>query len=231
MKNISIIIPVYNEAENIKSLYQEIINNITLDKNSEIIFINDGSNDQTNEILNNLQEKNLIKYTNHITRLGQSRAIYSGVKESKNDIIVTLDGDGQNDPKDILKLLNIFIKSGSIHLIGGIRKKRRDNYIKIFSSKIANSIRKFILNDGCNDTGCGLKIFYKDSFLKIPYFDGIHRFLPALFKGFGYNTYFHPVSHRARLKGNSKYGIIGRMLKGIYDIVRVKLIILKNNDK
>ena len=225
MKNISIIIPVYNEAENIKSLYQEIIDNITLDENSEIIFINDGSNDQTNEILNNLQEKNLIKYTNHITRLGQSRAIYSGVKESKNDIIVTLDGDGQNDPKDILELLNIFIKSGSIHLIGGIRKKRRDNYIKIFSSKIANSIRKFILNDGCNDTGCGLKIFYKDSFLKIPYFDGIHRFLPALFKGYGHKTLFVDVNHRKRTHGKSKYGTMNRLFAGIRDIIKVNKIL------
>ena len=226
----SLVIPLFNESRNIKFLLKEIKNDLINYKNYEIILVNDASTDNTSYVINNLSFNN-IKIITNTENKGQSFSIHEGIKNSFHNIIVTLDGDGQNDPADISKLYELYASHEDVKLIGGIRRNRKDNFTKIISSKIANFIRSRILNDECEDTGCALKVFDKKIFLSFPFFDGVHRFLPALFKGFGYNTYFHPVSHRARLKGNSKYGIIGRMLKGIYDIVRVKLIILKNNDK
>ena len=135
----------------------------------------------------------------------------------------------QNNPSDIPKMLSIFYQD-NYKLVGGIRKNRKDNFFKIFSSYAANFIRRLILKDDCNDTGCSLKIFDREIFLMFPFFDGIHRFLPALFKGFGYKTVFIEVNHRKRHKGISKYGTISRLLWGIRDIYKV-LKILKNKDK
>ena len=135
-----------------------------------------------------------------------------------------MDGDLQNNPKDIHRLLEVY-NNKKFDLIGGLRLKRKDSFIKIISSKIANKFRSYILNDGCIDTGCSLKVFKKNHFLKLPYFDGIHRFLPALFRGFGYNTHFIPVDHRHRASGISKYGTFLRLFKGIRDLIKVKLII------
>ena len=133
----------------------------------------------------------------------------------------------QNNPNDIPSLINLY-NSDSFKLVGGIRKKRKDNLTKIISSYLANKIRSFILKDDCKDTGCSLKIFDKDIFLKFPYFDGLHRFLPALFKGYGYKTSFIEVDHRKRYKGISKYGTLSRLIWGVRDIFKV-LNIIKNN--
>ena len=234
MDEISIIIPVYNEVENIQSLYDEIVSTSNQIKKYEIIFVDDGSIDGTNELLNNLYEQKLIKLITHKKNSGQSQSILSGVKKANFDTIITLDGDGQNNPSDILKLLKLYSSSNKFSLVGGIRVKRMDNIIKKTASKIANKIRSFILNDDCPDTGCSLKVFNKKIFLHFPFFDGIHRFLPALFKGYGYKTCFIPVDHRLRIHGKSSYGIIGRLFKGIYDLIRVKKIIKNkieaNND-
>ena len=167
-----------------------------------------------------------IKLITHEKNLGQSQSIVSGIMHSSHNTIVTIDGDGQNSCFDIPSLLNIYFSS-DVSLVGGIRKKRMDNIIKILSSKIANTIRSFILNDNCTDTGCSLKVFNKDIFMIFPYFNGIHRFLPALYKGYGHKTCFVPVDHRARLGGVSKYGTFNRLFKGIYDLVRVKMIIYR----
>ena len=136
-----------------------------------------------------------------------------------------MDGDGQNNPKDIPKLLEIYFSSKDFTLVSGIRIKRKDSLIKIISSRVANLIRSYILEDKCPDTGCSLKIFQKNIFLDFPYFDGIHRFLPALFNGYGQKIRFIPVDHRSRVKGISKYGIFDRLFKGVYDLFRVKKII------
>ena len=227
MRNISIVIPVYNEGDNIESLFNEIIQSISSDIKYEIIFTDDASTDNSKVILSELSGKKFVKVVNHKKNLGQSHSIMSGIKKAKYDTIVTLDGDNQNVPKDIVKLLEIFLSSSELFLVGGIRVKRQDSFVKILSSKIANTIRSYLLNDDCLDTGCGLKIFSKEIFMKLPFFDGIHRFLPALFKGFGYKTFFVEVAHRPRLKGVSKYGIVIRLIKGIIDIIRVKKILKK----
>jgi dolichol-phosphate mannosyltransferase len=224
----SIIIPVYNEENNVETLISEILKALlNADYKYEIIIINDASNDQTLKILYELFEKNkkLIKIVNNNKNLGQSFSIIKGIKESKYDTIVTIDGDGQNNPKDIPLLAKQFFLDKHLSLIGGLRVNRKDTFIKVISSKIANFIRGRILNDDCEDTGCSLKIFNKKTFLEFPEFNGIHRFLPALFKGYGKKTLFIKVDHRIRKYGVSKYGTFGRLVKGIKDMIRVYLII------
>ena len=159
--------------------------------------------------------------------MGQSYSITRGIKIASFNIIVTIDGDCQNNPADIPKLLNLFKSNKDIHLVGGIRQKRKDTITKILSSKIANLVRSLILKDNCKDTGCSLKVFYRDSFLKLSYFNGIHRFLPALFSGYGFRTEFVNVDHRKRKYGISKYGTIDRLFRGIRDMIKVYKIIKK----
>ncbi len=229
--NFSIVIPIYNEEKSISDLIIEIYNCLSnINYKFEIILINDCSNDETILVLKKLKKKYNIKYFNNEKNMGQSFSILNGVRESKFSTIVTLDGDGQNNPKDIIKLVKIYFDQDKIKLVGGIRKKRKDNFIKIFSSRIANNIRKIILKDNCSDTGCGLKVFDKKIFLSFPFFTGLHRFLPALFKAYGYTTIYEEVDHRERKAGYSKYGTIDRLIKGIIDIIRVLIIIKRNNN-
>lgn len=227
----SIIIPVYNEALNINNLVPEIYNSLDKYVNFELIIVNDASTDSTKEILNELKNKfRFLVIENSINR-GQSFSITKGIKTAKHEIIITLDGDGQNNPYDIPNLLEYYLNNNKFSLVGGIRKKRKDSFLKIVSSRVANKIRSKILNDECDDTGCSLKIFNKNIYLQFPFFDGIHRFLPALFKGYGYNCHYINVDHRPRKKGISKYGTIDRLYKGIFDIIKVYKIIknLKQN--
>ena len=226
--NFSVIVPFYNEEKNIQKLVDEIIHSIKDFKIFEIILINDASFDNTLKIIKLLEQKypNFIRIINNSINIGQSFSLIKAIKSSKFDTIITLDGDGQNNPSDIPKLLKEFEKD-NIFLVGGLRIKRKDNYIKKFSSKIANNIRSFILNDDCKDTGCSLKVFSKKIFLNFPEFKGVHRFLPALYKGYGYQTFFVEVDHRYRVFGKSKYGTLGRMIMGIIDLIRVYLIIKK----
>ena len=223
----SLVIPVFNEANSIDKVIEEafLCSKKINDKN-EIIVVNDGSNDATLEILKKLKKKYNINIINNSKNYGQSYSISEGIKNSNYDIIVTIDGDGQNNPNDIANLYEIF-NTKKYGLVGGIRNKRKDSIIKIISSKIANKVRSFILRDFCKDTGCSLKIFDKKIFLKFPFFDGIHRFLPALFIGYGSKTFFLNVSHRPRISGYSKYGTYGRLTKGLRDIIKVAKIIKK----
>ncbi len=222
----SIVIPLFNESQNIKFLIEEINFSLKDFQEFEIILINDNSIDNTLDIIKKINYKN-IKILNNKNNKGQSFSIHKGIKHSLNNIIVTIDGDGQNDPSDISKLIKLYLQKDNIKLVGGIRLKRKDNYIKIISSKIANFTRSKILNDECMDTGCSLKVFNRDIFLSFPYFDGIHRFLPALFKGYGYETKFIEVNHRTRKYGKSNYGTYDRLIRGIRDINRVKRILKK----
>ena len=203
----------------------------------EVIFVNDGSTDRSIEILDEIRNKNKNKNKNIIvinqdTNQGQSFSIYNGVRLSNYKSIVTLDADLQNDPKDIELLANFYFQNyPNFKLVGGIRNKRKEPIIKLISSKIANKVRKFILNDGCDDTGCSLKVFDKNEFIKLPYFSGMHRFLPALFLALNNQNYFLKVNHRHRIHGKSKYGTIDRLIKGIIDIFRVLIIKYKlHND-
>tara|TARA_X000000950_G_C13919130_1_gene662445 strand:+ start:79 stop:762 length:684 start_codon:yes stop_codon:yes gene_type:complete len=222
----SIVIPLFNEDKNITPLIDEIADSISIYNNYEIILINDASTDKTLNTIKKIKNSS-VKVINNLINKGQSYSIHKGIEYSKNNIIITIDGDGQNDPNDIPKLLEIYISNSEIKLIGGIRKNRKDTTIKKISSKIANYIRSIILKDNCKDTGCSLKVFDKKIFLSFPYFDGIHRFLPALFKGYGYKTKFINVNHRTRKYGVSKYGTINRLFIGIRDILKVNRM-LKN---
>lgn len=222
---ISIVIPVYNEEENISLLFNEINDALkTANIVFEVIFVDDGSTDNTKTTLQNLsvEFKDKLKYLSHKQNYGQSAALLTGAKAAQYDILVTMDGDGQNDPRDIVELLSKF-KVDSVIL--GIRKKRNDSYIKKISSLIGNKVRLAILNDGCKDTGCSLKVFSRNAFLNLPYFNHMHRYLPALFKSRGYNLVTVKVNHRARQHGVSKYGVLNRLFVGIHDLIGVRWLL------
>jgi len=226
----SIVIPVFNEAQNIEKLINEVSFNL---KNCDyqLIIVNDGSVDNTIDIIKRIKSNN-IELINFEKNYGQSYSIYNGIKHSKNNIIVTLDGDLQNDPSDIRKLLEIYTNNDEIKLISGIRKNRKDTILKIVSSKIANFIRSLLLKDNCPDTGCSLKVFDRSIFLKIIYFNGIHRFIPTFFENMGFKALYVNVNHRKRIAGMSNYGTIDRLIRGIIDLYKVKKILsnMKNND-
>ena len=224
--NFSIIIPIYNEEKNILLLLKE-IKKALFKYEYEIIIIDDASTDNSVYEINKLQKKyNIVLLINKINK-GQSFSLHRGILKSQSDIIVTLDGDGQNNPKDIPLLVEKYSSDDKLFLVGGIRFERKDSLIKIISSRIANNVRSKILKDGCMDTGCSLKVFDKKIFVNFPYFDGIHRFLPALFKGYGKNTFFINVNHRQRIHGYSKYGTFLRLYRGIKDLIKVAKIIKK----
>ena len=223
----SIVIPVYNEQDNISKLILEIYSADI--KNFELIIVDDASNDNTIKILEKLKIKYEFKIIKLDTNSGQSIAIKTGINNSSYNNIITIDGDCQNNPKDIPKLINTYCSNEAIKLVGGIRQKRRDSYIKKISSKLANKVRRYILNDDCDDTGCSLKVFDKKIFLSFVFFDGIHRFLPALFKGYGHSTAFLYVDHRNRVHGVSKYGTFKRLIKGIKDLYMVYNHLKKRN--
>jgi len=230
-KKISIVIPIFNEGLNISNLLTELNDALISikDISFEIIIVDDASTDDSLTILNDLKKKfTTIKIIKNKENYGQSKSIYNAILKAKYKTIVTLDGDGQNDPKDIDKLLSEYFNFDDLKLVGGLRVKRKDSLLKIVSSKIANKVRNFILKDNCKDTGCSLKVFDRNIFLTFPFFDGIHRFLPALYLGFGYKTKYISVSHRKRLYGTSKYGTLKRLMNGMLDIIKVKSIIKKN---
>ena len=167
INNLSIVIPVFNEDKNVKILIEEIYENLDQFNNFELLIVNDGSTDETAKVIKNLKKKyHSIVLINNKKNEGQSKSLHTGILNSKYDNICTMDGDLQNDPKDIIKIYEIYVNK-NLSLVGGIRNKRKDSKIKIYASKIANSIRSFLLNDKCKDTGCGLKIFKKDVYINI----------------------------------------------------------------
>ena len=222
---LSVVVPVHNEVENIEPLIAEIMATLEGVERYEIIYINDCSRDSTLERLTSLDQKfEVLRVLTHQKRSGQSAAIRTGVKAARGDLIATLDGDGQNDPADIPKLLKAYreqaIADAKI-LIAGFRARRQDSFIKRLSSKIANGIRSSLLGDATPDTGCGLKIFRREDFLDLPGFDHMHRFLPALMIRNGGQVISVEVSHRPRERGKSKYGTLDRLWVGIMDLIGV----------
>ena len=221
---LSVIIPVKNEEENIVPLLTEIDQALKSIKH-EIIYIDDSSTDQTLDILKKSQKKfKQLRVLSHAKSVGQSGAIYSGLKVAKAPIIATLDGDGQNDPKDILQAYKVYQALDARERIGmviGRRQKRQDSPIRMLSSKVANGVRSWMLQDGTKDSGCGLKVLSRDLFLSLPYFDHMHRFMPSILKREGYTSLSVPISHRSRQTGVSKYGINNRLWVGIVDLFGV----------
>jgi dolichol-phosphate mannosyltransferase len=222
---LSIIIPVYNEADNVETLYQEIAASLPAQAYSfEVIFVDDGSTDNTPEQLKKLARlHNNVRVREHKKNYGQSAALVTGAKAAQYPLLITLDGDGQNDPHDIPYLLEQWVDNRTVIL--GNRKKRDDNKLRRLSSRIGNSIRQWCLADDCPDTGCSLKIFPREAFLALPHFNHLHRFLPALFKRAGFKLVNVPVNHRPRLHGVSKYGVMNRLFVGIHDLVGVRWLI------
>ena len=219
----SIVVPALNEAENIAPLAAEIA--AALDgpyaAAYEVIFVDDGSTDDTAERVRAAKaERPQIRLVRHEARAGQSAAIRSGAKAARAGWIVTMDGDGQNDPADVPRLLALAWADGedARRMVGGLRLKRRDRWSRRMATHIANGVRQLLLKDGCSDTGCSLKVFPRDTFLDLPYFNGMHRFLPALFQTYGLETRFVEVNHRPRLRGSTKYTNYKRALIGITDL-------------
>jgi len=221
---LSVVVPVKDEAENVGPLAREIAA-ATQGEDVEIIFIDDGSTDGTGTTLKALKsEIPSLRVIQHGRNLGQSRGIRTGVRAARSDIIVTLDGDGQNDPADIPKLLAMMRTSDARNLgiVSGIRAKRQDTFSRRAASRFGNAVRQRLLNDGAIDTGCGLKVFRRDAFLALPYFDHIHRFIITLMIREGYDVRFVEVNHRPRTHGRSKYTNFGRLLVSASDILGVR---------
>lgn len=218
---ISVVVPVHNEAENIAPLIAEITAALEGSVDFEILYIDDGSTDATSVILQELRRKeHRLRVLSHKESCGQSAAIRTGVEASRGAIVATLDGDGQNDPADIPALLKAY-RSGRPGLVAGQRRKRNDSWLRRVSSRIANGIRGRLFGDNTPDTGCGLKLFPRAAFLRLPYFDHMHRFLPALMMRDGVPVRLVPVHHRPRLRGQSKYGVMNRLWVGIVDLAGV----------
>jgi glycosyltransferase involved in cell wall biosynthesis len=224
-KSISVVIPAKNEEDNVHPLVHEIVTYLSPMGQHEIIYVDDGSTDLTAQQVLALDKvyPNVVKLIQHKKSMGQSTAIYSGVRHASGELIITLDADGQNNPADIGKLLKRAhtFNSDTDFCIAGYRKARKDTSWKRFQSKVANKVRAALLDDDTPDTGCGLKIFPRKTFLRLPYFDHMHRYLPALIKRMGGTIEVVEVSHRNRQHGESKYGMWGRLFAGLIDILGV----------
>jgi dolichol-phosphate mannosyltransferase len=219
--DVSVVVPVRNESGNIEPLVDEIAR--ALDNESfEIVYVNDGSTDGTEVELQNLMTaRPYLRRVRHEQSCGQSAAVRTGVAAARAPIVVTLDGDGQNDPAFIPAILSVLRGSSDIDLVAGQRVGRKDTGFKKFQSRIANAVRSAVLRDGTRDTGCGLKAFRRDLFLALPYFDGLHRFLPALVRREGRGIGYVNVVDRPRRMGTSNYGMWDRLWIGILDLAGV----------
>lgn len=228
LPTLSVVIPVRDEAENVAQLSREIRHALEGRQCFEIIFVDDASTDATVERILAVRDAEVpqIRLLRHDVGCGQSVAVLTGVRAARAEWIVTLDGDGQNDPADIPALLQVLDDSGgTLRLIMGNRLQRHDTVVRRLSSRIANGVRRRLLRDGTPDTGCGIKLFHRQTFLELPAFNHMHRFLPALFLRAGAPTTSVAVSHRPRLGGKSKYGIGNRLWVGIVDLFGVRWLI------
>ena len=218
---ISVVVPAFNEAENVENLASEIaaaLSGIAY----EMIFIDDASTDDTKSVLTDMKSRfPHLRVLAHRQNSGQSRGVRSGVRAARASIIATLDSDGQNDPADIPALYAQLVRTDApetLAMVGGRRAKRIDSAAKKIASRFGNGVRKRLLKDDADDTGCGLKLFRREAFLELPYFDHIHRYIPALMLREGYAIEFADVNHRAREFGESKYTNFGRLKVSIADL-------------
>jgi dolichol-phosphate mannosyltransferase len=227
---LSVVVPVHNERDNVTPLIDEICAALRGRIAFEIVYVDDLSRDDTLQVLSSRQKDvPELRVIRHLAQCGQSTAVRNGVKAARGAWIATLDGDGQNDPADIPKLLAE--RSGAaadVRLFAGWRVKRNDDAIKRLSSKIANGVRSRLLRDATPDTGCGIKLFERAAFLELPYFDHMHRYLPALMQRAGFRSVSVPVNHRPRSAGVSKYGMWNRLWVGISDLRGVAWLIRRS---
>jgi glycosyltransferase involved in cell wall biosynthesis len=223
--DLSVVIPVKNEQDNILPLLGEIYAALEGRYDYEVIYVDDGSTDASPDVLAGARVSYpRLRVLRHATSCGQSTAVRTGVRAARADWIATLDGDGQNDPADIPGLMAVILAPDcppELRLVAGWRKTRRDTWLKRISSKVANAVRRAMLRDSTPDTGCGLKLFQRECFLELPYFDHMHRFLPALVLRAGGRLQSVEVHHRHRERGVSKYGLHNRLWVGIVDLFGV----------
>lgn len=222
LPDISVVVPVHNEQGAAAPLAREIAAAFQ-GRSYEMVFVDDASRDETLAELRSLMaELPTLRVLSHATNAGQSRAVRTGVMAARAPIVVTLDGDGQNPPADAPRLADLLAASpATVGLVGGVRSKRQDSEAKRWASRWANRIRKKLLADDADDTGCGLKAFRRDVFLRLPYFDHIHRYLPALMIREGYQNLYLDVDHRHREVGQSKYTNWGRLMASVSDLMGV----------
>ena len=220
MKSISIVVPVYNEEENIADFHQEIVD--ICKKNQfdfEIIFVDDGSTDSTVKEIKKITPVKLIRLRKNF---GQTAAMDAGIKLAKNHYVITMDGDGQNDPNDIPKMIQL-LEEKDLDVVSGWRRKRKDGFLKRFVSRIANLLRAIIIHDGINDSGCSLKVYKKECFEQISLYGEMHRFIPAYASWRGGKVAEIIVHHRPRIHGKTNYGI-SRTFKVLLDLVVVQFL-------
>ena len=227
---VSVLVPVMNEAGNVRPLINEICDTF-LGRPFEIIYIDDGSTDETQaELRKCLSEIKELRVLRHKKQSGQSVAIRSGLLASRAPLIAVLDGDGQNIPADLPALEKALSASRpNMGMAGGVRQGRKDSLMKKFASRMANSLRSWLLKDTHPDSGCGIKIVDREVFLRLPFFNHMHRFMSVLVRREGGVVIEVPVGHRAREQGNSKYGILDRLLVGISDIMGVMWLLSRTN--
>ena len=228
LPQLSVVVPVCNEEENVAPLAREIQAALADRGSFEILFVDDGSTDATVARLAEVRvEIPQLRILRHSIRCGQSIALHTGVRAARAQWVATLDGDGQNDPADIPALVDAAHRSGSQEpkLVMGHRRARRDTWVRRLSSRIANAVRRGVLHDDTPDTGCGIKLMHRATFLELPTFNHMHRFLPALYQRTGARVVSVPVNHRPRLHGRSKYGIGNRLWVGIVDMFGVRWLL------
>jgi len=224
---LSVVVPVFNERDNVTALVDEIVAALRGRLTFEIVYVDDHSRDNTLAVLTALRQRvPELRVLQHATQSGQSTAVRNGVKAARAAWIATLDGDGQNDPADIPNLLAARAgAAATVKLFAGWRVKRQDSGSKRIASRLANAIRRRLLRDDTPDTGCGIKLFERAAFLDLPYFDHMHRYLPALMQRAGWQTLSVPVNHRVRSTGVSKYNNLNRAMVGIADLRGVAWLI------
>jgi dolichol-phosphate mannosyltransferase len=222
----SIVIPAHDEAANLPGLVQD-LRALVEDFDAEVIVVNDGSDDNTAEVLRQLAEGwNRLRVVTHNTSRGQSAALRSGIRAARAEVIATLDGDGQNPPENLRGMFESFIASPPhVGMVQGERVKRKDSFSKRLASRFANAIRGFLLRDGCRDSGCALRVFWRQAYLDLPWFKHLHRFMPALMRRDGWDIVSYPVSHAHREWGASHYSNWQRGLAGIPDLIGVSWLI------
>ncbi len=224
---IGVVVPMMNEGGGAAKLVDEIARALN-DIAHEIIIVDDGSSDETVTVLKAARTKHpQLRILRHERNAGQSRALRTGILAARADIIAMMDGDGQNNPADLPNLIDGLVSahdqdaSAQIAMVAGERRTREDSAAKKWASTFANNVRRKLLDDGAADTGCGLKVFYREAFLRLPYFDHMHRYLPALMRREGFGVLFLPVTHRPRVHGASKYNNFGRFMVAIRDLLGV----------
>ncbi|MBS0244075.1 MAG: glycosyltransferase family 2 protein [Proteobacteria bacterium] len=223
---VTVVIPALNEAGNVGRLVEETYAKVPADMLAEVIVVDDCSDDTTGAEIKTLIARGTLpglRYLRHGERSGQSTAMRTGILASTSPVIATMDGDGQNDPADIPRLVDRLAAPGTRGpaLVGGIRTDRKAEGSKRLASRFANWLRDTILKDECPDTGCGIKAYWREAFLRLPFFTSMHRYLPALFITYGHEVAYEPVNDRPRIAGQSKYTNFGRALVGIYDLFGV----------